>query len=217
VTIFLLDKPIWLASSARGCKVMKLAEVIEKVSWAETKACLLWNYADAEKSMAGYERVFCELRKLQPTSTSMRIFIRKTFREGLDDEPFTEVVGKNGTLNKELEDFKYLNKSEDSEYANSEIEYALDFHPWEEWLGMEVDTATHQKYAYPEILAHCLWEMTFMGFDQDTIREEKQELERRAAELKSMTEEERKQKLIPLQEMTKRLEKRKGEAGEPKS
>lgn len=190
---------------------MKLAEVIEKASWAETKACLLWNYSDVEKSMAGYERVFRKLRKLQPTSTSMRIFIRKTFREGLDDEPFTEVVGKDGTLNKESEDFRYLNKSEDSEYANSEVEYTLEFHPWEEWLGMEIDSATHQKYAYPEILANCLWEMTFMGCDQDTIREEKQELERRADELKNMTEEERKENLIPLQEMMKRLEKRKDE------
>lgn len=196
---------------------MKLAEVIEKVSWAETKACLLWNYADSKEAMAGYERVFRVLCELQPTSTSMRIFIRKTFREGLDEEPFTEVVGKDGTLNKELEDFKYLNKGEDSEYANSEVEYALDFQPWEEWLGMEIDTATHQKYTHPEILAHCFWEMTFMGLDQDAIREEKQELERKAAELKSMTEEEKKQKLIPLQEMMKRLEKQKGEAGEPKS
>lgn len=196
---------------------MKLAEAIEKVSWAEMKACLLWNYADAEKSMAGHEMVFRNLGKLKPTSTTMRIVIRKTFREGLDEEPFTEVVGKDGTLNKELEDFKYLNKSDDSEYANSEVEYALDFQPWEEWLGMEVDSATYQKYAYPEILAHCLWEMTFMGFDQHAIREEKQELERQVAELKNMTEEERKQKLIPLQEMKNRLENRKDQSGEPKS
>lgn len=185
---------------------MKLAEVIEKASWAETKACLLWNYSDVEKSMAGSEKVFHELRKLQPTSTSMRIFIRKTFREGLDEEAFTEVVGKNGTLNKESEDFKYFNKSEDSDYANSEVEYALDFHPWEEWLGMEIDTGTHQKYTYPEILAHCLWEMTFMGFDQDAIREEKQGLERRVDELKNVTAKERNEKLIPLEEMKKRFE-----------
>lgn len=184
---------------------MKLAEIIEKVAWAEMKACLLWNYANAEESMTGYAKVFRELRKLQPTSTSMRIFIRKTFREGLDDEPYTEVVGKNGTLNKELEDFKYLNKSEDSDYANAEAEYALEFQPWEEWLGMEVDSATHQKYAYPEILAHCLWEMTFMGFDQDSIREEKQELERRGDELKNMTEKESKEKLIPLEQIKKRF------------
>ena len=76
---------------------------------------------------------------------------------------------------------------------------------------MEVDSATHQKYAYPEILAHCLWEMTFMGFDQDTIREEKQELERRGNELKNMTEKERKEKLIPLEQMRKRFEEWKDE------
>lgn len=196
---------------------MKLAEVVEKVSWAETKACLLWNYADSKEAMAGYEMVFRNLGKLKLTSTSMRIVIRETFREGLDEEPFTEVVGKDGTLNKELEDFKYLNKSEDSDYANSEAEYALEFHAWEAWLGMEVDSTTYQKYSCPEILAHCLWEMTFMGFNQDAMREGKQELERRAAELKSMTEEEREEKLIPLKETMMRLERRKDEPGKPRS
>ena len=27
-------------------------------------------------------------------------------------------------------DFEYLNKAERSEYANAEVEYALEFHPW---------------------------------------------------------------------------------------
>jgi hypothetical protein len=190
---------------------MNLAEVIERTSWAETKASLVWHYPASEGSLAAYKAVFDTLCALQPSSTNMRIFIKRTFREGFDEAPFTEVVGIDGTLNKELEDFNYLNQGEDAEYANTEVEYALEFHPWEEWLGMEIESATHQHYAYPEIVAHCLWEVTFMGFDQATIREEKQELQRRVDELKNMTEEERKEKLIPMDEALRGMEEGKDE------
>ncbi|MBI4524481.1 MAG: hypothetical protein HY695_11805 [Deltaproteobacteria bacterium] len=186
---------------------MKLSEVIGKTSWPETKASLLWNYPDAAESLPGYEKLFYLLRDLPQSPTAMRLIIRKTFREGLDEEPLLEVVGKDGTLNKELEDFKHLNKAEDSEYGNGEVEYALEFHPWEEWLGMEIDETTQRKYTYPEILAHCLWEMSFMGFDQERILEEKREIMRRVDEIENMTAEERKQKLIPMEEVMKRMEK----------
>ncbi len=190
---------------------MKLLDVVEKTSWAETKASLLWNYPDTKESLAGYEKIFYGLRELPPSSTTMRLSIRKTFREGLDEEPFLEVVGKDGTLNKELEDFQYLNKAESSDYANAEVEYALEFQPWKEWLGMAIDEPTCRHYPPPEILAHCLWEMTFMGFDQETIHEEKQELIKRVEEINSMTAEERKDNLIPLDEVMKRMEEQQDE------
>ena len=190
---------------------MKLSEVFEKTSWAETKASLIWNYPDTKESLAGYEKVFYSLRELPPSSTTMRLSIRKTFREGLDEEPFMEVVGKDGTLNKELEDFQYLNKAKNSDYANAEVEYALEFHPWKEWLGMKIDATTCRHYPPPEILAHCLWEMTFMGFDQETIRKEKQELIKTVEEIDSMTAEERKDRLIPLDKVKERMAERQDE------
>lgn len=71
---------------------------------------------------------------------------------------------------------------------------------------MELDRATLEAYSGPDIIAHCLWEMTFFGFDQETIKEQGEELKRRAKELDGMTEEERKQKLIPWEEVRKELD-----------
>ena len=41
------------------------------------------------------------------------------------------------------------------------------------------------NYNSREILCHCLWEMTFYGYDEDTINGHKEELDRRYEEMKS--------------------------------
>ena len=43
--------------------------------------------------------------------------------------------------------------------------YALDYDPWENWLGMEIDADTRKRFTDAEIIAACLWEMTFFAFD----------------------------------------------------
>lgn len=47
-------------------------------------------------------------------------------------------------------------------------EFGVDFVPWENWLGME----TVKPYALDdcEFVAHCLYEMTFFGFNESDIR-----------------------------------------------
>ena len=78
--------------------------------------------------------------------------------------------------------------------------------PWEEWLDMAIDPASQQDYSDPKILAHCLWEMTFFGFDQTTIRNQKEELDRRVKELDNMAEDEKKERLIPMEQVLKKIE-----------
>lgn len=195
---------------------MKLKELVANTDWNEVKLSLLQSYPDAERSLAGFERVFDELLSLTPRRTRMRICLEEVFREGIDEEPYIEVFGKDGTLNKNLPDFRHFSKTASKDLANSETSFALDLVPWEEWLGMELDPATLEAYSGFDIIAHCLWEMTFFGFDQETIREQREELKRRARELDNMTEEERKQKLIPLEQVRKELDRlAEGSEGNP--
>ena len=42
---------------------------------------------------------------------------------------------------------------------------------WAEWLGMEIDPDTLTRYTEPDIIAHCLWEMTFFGYTLEDIRQ----------------------------------------------
>ena len=61
----------------------------------------------------------------------MRIIVRETFRQEIDDAPCLEVIGRDGTLNKELPDLKHFKDRADSEYANSEVDYAIAMTAWE--------------------------------------------------------------------------------------
>lgn len=185
---------------------MTLAELITSVDWTEVKSAVLWNYPDVEKSIEAYRKVFIALRRMDAVASNMRLVVRRTFREGLDEEPFVEVVGRDGTLNRDLEDFECLGKSLDSEYANSEADFAVTLEPWEHWLGMELDPATLESYTKPVVAAHCIWEMTFHGFEQSQIQEAREELRRRVDELNAMTEEERKEKLIPMEQLRRDVE-----------
>jgi len=185
---------------------MKLSDLLASVTWADVKASLLWNYPGAEDSIEDYRRAFASLRKRDAVATEMRLLLRQTFREGLDEKPFIEVTGRDGTRNRDLEDFPHLGQSADSEYAKAETDFSLALEPWERWLGMDIDPETLSTYTASQIAAHCLWEMTFYGFEPSRIQTERDELRRRIDELEAMTEEERNERLIPWEQVRKELE-----------
>ncbi len=142
----------------------------------------------------------------------MRVVVRETFREGLDEESFTEVIGRNGELNRDQDDFKYREEAASSEYANSEVDFSVSLEPWERWLGMGIDSGSLGNYTMPQIAAHCMWDMTFHGFDQSQIQEQREELKRRVDDLDSMTEQDKREKLIPMDQMMKMLKEWKEES-----
>lgn len=48
--------------------------------------------------------------------------------------------------------------------------YSLTATPWSEWLGMDVDEATLNSMSVADILGNCIYEMTWWGYDEETIR-----------------------------------------------
>ena len=78
--------------------------------------------------------------------------------------------------------------------------YALEFEPWNEWLGMGVvDCIDNEKMA----LAHCLWEMTFRGFDEKIIQKERKKIREIVKSIKNGTA-----KLVSSKEVFKKLGKK---------
>ena len=53
----------------------------------------------------------------------------------------------------------------------------LDLSPWDTWLGLRVRQSLLDKMTAAEIVAHCVWEMTFYGFTQEKIAAFRAELE----------------------------------------
>ncbi len=93
-------------------------------------------------------------------------------------------------------------------FSNAEVDWALSFTPWEEWLGMRIDPHTLDEFTAPAIIFYCLWDITFHGFTQETIREFIDELEQECDKIDAMTEEEREEYLIPVEEVFRKLRER---------
>ena len=53
----------------------------------------------------------------------------------------------------------------------------LDLSPWEAWLALGVPQSLLDKMTAAEIVAHCVWEITFYGFTQEKIVAFRAELE----------------------------------------
>ncbi|MCK5036907.1 MAG: hypothetical protein KAS73_13520, partial [Candidatus Sabulitectum sp.] len=97
---------------------MNLKELLGRADWCDVKDCLVSAYPDNENNLEGFELVFLNLSSLVPCKTEMHLFIEETFTEGIDDEPYVDIRGRNGTLNRDLPDFKYMGKPDHHEYAD---------------------------------------------------------------------------------------------------
>lgn len=54
----------------------------------------------------------------------------------------------------------------------NEMFYAIEFTPWQEVANFKIKPILFNYYTSAEIVAHFLWEMTFVGFEQKTIKKE---------------------------------------------
>lgn len=88
--------------------------------------------------------------------------------------------------------------------------YAIEFVKWEKWLGMDLAPETLDNFSELEIIAHCLFEMTFCGYEQEEIQEQFDSINKTIDEYKSLTDEEKKDQTISLEELKKNLDKKGG-------
>lgn len=189
---------------------MTLADVIASTTWAEVKAALRWLSPSEVMHLMEYKQVFRDLRQMRPEPDPMRISIEFQPLVGDDDDAIPEVVGRDGTLNRDLKEYKYLGSYADAGYGMEEARWAISLRPRRNWLGMEIEPTTLRTYPLPQIVAYCLSDMTFYGFSEAENHAVSEELKRRVAEIESMSEEERDQKLIPAERVIADLKSRYG-------
>jgi len=146
----------------RGGKLMMLKEMFSEVDFADVWKYIveLYNEHNNDSSRAAHCRAFEKLMSMQPTVGDMIIHI-----ENKNDESFAieDIAIEAGWI-------VYGSNEEDNKT------YALDFTPWSEWLGMEIDGTVLRKLEPHEIVAHCLWEMTFYSFDEEETQQARNDI-----------------------------------------
>lgn len=108
---------------------------------------LFLEYPEQINSAHGYRKALDEIRSLEPVASDLTIYA-ELVNDALEDEMYVDVSGR---------------KPGDGET------YAVEFMPWEEWLGSFVDTG---DFSDVQFLAHCLFEMTFVGYSNAEVHDE---------------------------------------------
>jgi hypothetical protein len=152
---------------------MTLKELIQRHPvWAGIRHYLVECYPGARGAIRSYEDVFQALLYMRPRPSGMTIVVDSVITPSAGPNPVVVVYGYDGRLNKDIEGFEGLGVPPDGESAMSLARFRMVYAPWEEWLGMEIDARTMAGTEENAIIAHCIKEMTWAGFDQGTIRQQ---------------------------------------------
>ena len=142
---------------------MLLIDLLKKVD-IERVLFYLEKLGESKKSLDSYKTVYKNLLTMEvKDNKEMYIFVVEE-KDYFEDEKYFNVLGL---------DIK------DGE------SYAIEFMDWSDWLGSNVVEKSVEKLGSVIFVAECLKEMTFLGFEEERMAEEREELNRRVESIKS--------------------------------
>jgi len=162
---------------------MTLKQLLKNNNWLSIATELYQIFPEEEQNNAGYEEVIEKLMLMAPENSEMSILVIHE-KDGFEGEDYVDVCGK------------YENPKNEEQ----KLSQALEFTPWKEWLGMEIHPESLTHFSEQEILAHCLHEMTFMGFKEEQIQKHIKDMKAEIEAYKNLTEEEKNERTISLDE-----------------
>lgn len=166
---------------------MKFHELIKSNQWFTIELTFSKLYPDQQGSIENYRLVFEALKFLEPNESDIDIILNPYDNDG--QPSVVDVYGRN--------------PQPEPEDINDAL--ALEFTSWDKWLGMNIDTLAFKEFTEPEIICHCLNEMTFVGFEQEEIQAEFNKLKSIVDEYKTLTPDEKAKRTISLDELKKRI------------
>lgn len=166
---------------------MTFQELLQSVPWPMVETYVYDHYKAHGSFLDKHKDVYDLLLTMDPVSTGMRLRLTIHNEAEPGDEPdyYVDINGSNGTKNRDMPDFKYMNIPDNDPRADELVWFALEFQPWQHWLGMEIEQETLDKFPPEAIVAHCLWEMTFISFDEKEIRAQHDMLEKTVEDIKA--------------------------------
>jgi hypothetical protein len=178
---------------------MKFKDLIKSHSWLSVEMTLLNLYPDLEKIIDEYKSVFESLQMMESENDEMLIVLTEYECDKADEnESISTCVDVSG---------RKLQPDNNNSITDS---YAIEFVRWEKWLGMDLASETLGNFSELEIIAHCLFEMTFCGYHQDEIQEQYDAINRTIDDYKNLSGEDKKKQTISLEELKKTFDEKGG-------
>lgn len=145
-------------------ETVRFYDLLKKVTFNEVFASITKWFTGQEKSIEGYRNVFNTLLAMTPKKhnlTDLFLNVEKVIED--DGEEWLNIDGI--TFDKKNH-------------------YGIEFEPWIDWISMFITQETLDSFSPEEIVGAAMWEMTFFGFTENHINDERQKLIDSAKECK---------------------------------
>jgi len=162
---------------------MILKQLLKNNNWLSIATEFFKLYPEEEKNKDGYEEVLEKLFLMETENAEMSILVTHE-KDDFDGKDYVDVSGKYQQL-----------KTDEHKFSQ-----ALEFTPWKEWLGMQIHPESLAQFSEVEILAHCLHEMTFAGFEEEEIQGQIQSIKDDMDAFDNLSEKEKNERTISLEE-----------------
>ena len=152
-------------------ETVTFSEILKKVNFEDTFAVLCKFFPGQAKNRSGYEKAFSYISNLKVGKhylNDLYILVEKSTEEY--DGKTCEYLDTHG-----------LDRHDG-------VKYAIEFSPWKDWVTMFVSKETLENLTNEEIVAGCLYEMTFFGYEDSAVQDKHQELINNIAEAKASYE-----------------------------
>lgn len=166
---------------------MVFKDLIHQTEWLSVEFTLLELYPDIKDDIKAHKSAYEKIRQLKPNSIDMEIVLVE-YQDDFEDELNTYVDVSGRKLDKK-----------DSQ------SYAIEFVKWKDWLGMQISKDSLRNFNALEIVAHCLYEMTFIDFDEEEVENQKNKLNKIADDFKNLSEKEKLEQTISIEEVLKKF------------
>ena len=133
----------------------RLADLLKTVSFDDVFVSLCKWFTDQERSVEGYREVFNKLLKITPHKHYLNDLFISIDQVEEDGKTWMDVSGI---------------------HLNNSIRYGVEFCPWTDWISMFITQETLDTLSPEEIVAGCLYEMTYFGFTESKVQDMKDEL-----------------------------------------
>lgn len=176
---------------------MKLYELIRKYNWNELEKVFSKHYP--EENLDNYKYFYDKIKVIEPEDDDSGKFTINVihcvydYYEKEKDEIFLEEIDE------------YYSVSGTKEGDEDPIKYALEYSRFSHWLGYEVDKESLEKYGERLCIIHIIWEMTFCGFEEETIQNKLEDLSKRVESAKKDLEDGNTDKFISHDEVMKKF------------
>ena len=149
-------------------ETIQFADLLKSVEFETVFSRLLFYFPREERSKEGYKEVFETLLNIKPTPmiNLNSIFIKVSYQKDFFD------------------DKKYIDVSGVQVFNSTNIKYGIEFCPWKEWVSMYITQDSLDNFTKEDIVAACLYELTFFGFTDSAVQTEAKKLQESYEEMK---------------------------------